>query len=434
MTTPSSSELPLIRTKLAPPRIGSSPVPRVELLRQLDAQRSRKLSLVLGPAGCGKTMLLTQWRKQLYLQGATVAWFNASADDDDVYIGAYIVESFRQAGLTIGGEGQRLFARSRGKAWKLLLTALINDLDDHPGDVYLVIDDFQYVSSFTILKLLDHWLSLAPDCFHLVIASRIRPPLDLVRLRAEDQLSEFAFKDLRFSLDETRRFAEAQGLVRLNPVQIGALQSITDGWAAGLQLLAFSLRKEKIPGALLEGQPQLSLSQEEALEDYLQKATIEHLKPEELAFLTRVCACRRFNRELCELLTGDPRAAQFLSKFEAENLFLIPIDTTDVEPWYRLHRLFANFLNKRLAKLDSAELKKLHQLATHWFASRGFHREALRHAKLADDMDLLVDLIDRTARRMIVGADFIQLLQWCVIVSCDCLRTRLDACLCVAWA
>jgi LuxR family maltose regulon positive regulatory protein len=434
MTETAHNELPLIRTKLAPPRIGSAPVARSALLHQLDAQRGRKLCLVLGPAGCGKTMLLTQWRKQLFLQGATVAWYNAGIDDDDVYVAAYLVEAFRQAGLAISNDGLQLFTRSGGKAWKPLLASLVNALQEQGGEIYLFIDDFQYLSSFTILKLIDRWLALAPPGFHLVLASRIRPPLDLSKLRAEDQLAELEFKDLRFSLEETRRFADAQGLEQLKPAQIGALQEITDGWAAGLQLLAFSLRKQKLPEAFLEGQAKLSLSQEEALERYLQQATLEHLQPEELSFLTRVSACRRFNRELCELLTGDPRAAEYLARFEAENLFLMPIDTTDAEPWYRLHRLFASFLNKRLDKLDGAELKKLHQLASHWFAGKGLHREALRHARLAGDNELLVGLIDRVARRMIAGADFIQLLQWCAVVPRELLRTRLEACLCAAWA
>jgi len=434
MSQPSQSELPLIRTKLAPPRIGGAPVARDGLLRHLDAHRGRKLNLVLGPAGSGKTMLLTQWRKALYLQGAVVAWYNAGADDDDVYVAAYIVESLCQAGLSPDGDGLQLFARSGGKAWKPLLAALVDALEAEPREVYLVVDDFQYLASFTMLKFVDRWLALAPPRFHLVLASRIRPPLDLPRLRAEDQLAELEFKDLRFSLDETRRFAEAQGLPQLGPAQIGALQEITDGWAAGLQLLAFSLRKQKRPEVFLQGQARLSLSQEEALEQYLQQATLEHLQPDELSFLTRVSACRRFNRELCELLTGDPRAAEYLARFEAENLFLMPIDTGDAEPWYRLHRLFAAFLNKRLEHLDAAERTKLHQLASHWFAGKGLHREALRHARLAGDSELLVGLIDRVARRMMAAADFKQYLQWCAVVPRERLRTRLDACLCAAWA
>jgi LuxR family maltose regulon positive regulatory protein len=429
-----AGDIPLIRTKLAPPRIGGAPVMRSSLLAQLDTRRDRKLSLVLGPAGSGKTQLLTQWRKQLCLQGAAVAWYNAGQDDDDADIAAYIVEGLRQAGLPIDSEGLQLYSRSGAKAWKPLLGSMINVLCEHAGEVYLFVDDFHYVSSFGMLRLVDRLLGLAPPGFHLVLASRLRPPLDLVRLRSEDQLTEFNFSELRFSLDETQQFAEGQKLPPLSAAQVRALHDMTDGWVAGLQLLLFSMRKAKSPISFFASEGGVSLVQEQAMDDYLEKATIEHLSEEELSFLTRVSACRRINRELCELLTGDPKAAEYLARFEADNLFLLPIDTADAEPWYRFHRLFLEFLNKRLRRIDEAEVRKLHQLASHWFAARNLHVEAMRHARLAGDTDFLLELMDRSARRTLNSANFLELLRWSTLVPRERLATRLNICLCMAWA
>ncbi|HVT36486.1 MAG TPA: LuxR C-terminal-related transcriptional regulator, partial [Nevskiaceae bacterium] len=400
----------------------------------LMARRERKLALIVGPAGCGKTTLLIQWRKQMFLHGASIAWYNAGADDDDAQIAAYLVEALAQAGVAISAEALHVYTRSGGKAGKPLLAALVNDVQQHGREVYLVIDDFHYIASFGVLQLIDRWLALAPANFHLVLGTRVRPPLALAQLQAADQLTELRFAELRFDLDETRRFTAAQGLAQLTPTQVRTLHEITDGWAAGLQLLAFSLRKEPAPEAWFARQGQLSLSQEEALSGYLEKAAIEHLSEEELDFLTRISACRRLNRELCELLTGNPRAGELLEKFETENLFLIPIETADPQPWYRFHRLFASFLNARLARHDEAERRKLHQLAAHWFAGKSLHVEAMRHAQAADDADFMVELIDRGARRMINSANFVQFLKWCDAVPRERLQSRLNASLCAGWA
>jgi LuxR family maltose regulon positive regulatory protein len=434
MQTTQHSELSLIRTKLAPPKVGNAPVSRDALLRQLDERRDRKVALVVGPAGSGKTMLLTQWRRQLLLQGAVVAWFNASVDDDDPHVAAYLLESLRLAGLTIDTEALDLYIRSGGKAWKPLLASLINDLSDHDGEIYIVIDDLHHLTSFAMLQLIDRWIAMAPPNTHLVLGSRSRPPLDLMSLQARDQLTELRFSDLRFGIEETQRFIETQGLRQLTSAHVGSLHDITDGWAAGLQLLAFSLRKHKTPETFLEQREHLSLSKEAALGEFLERAATEHLSEAELNFLTQISACRRFNRELCEVLTGDPAAADYLRKFESENLFLIPIDTHDREPWYRFHRLFASFLNARLERRPIAEVRQRHGIVSRWFAAKNLHVEALRHATLADDTEFVIELIDRAARRMINGANFSQLLQWCDSVPYERLKSNLNVCLCAAWA
>ncbi|NGY04103.1 LuxR C-terminal-related transcriptional regulator [Solimonas terrae] len=429
----STGDLPLIRTKLAPPRVGNAPVSRDAMLQRLDDGRSRRLVLVQGPAGCGKTMLLTQWRHRLLAQGAKVGWYNAGVDDNDTLAACYLVESLLQAGVTIDKEALHVYLRSGAKAWRPLIASLIDDVCSQDDEIYLVIDDLHHIASFGTLKLLDRWLAIAPGHFHLVLSSRTRPPLQTARLRAADEITELEFSELRFSRDETHRFLQGQGL-QLGASQEQTLHDITDGWAAGLQLMAFTLRKEKDPEQFLAREGKQSLSRADALERYLETTVVEHLSDAELDFLVRVSACRRFNRELCELLTGDTRTAEHLARFENENLFLIAIDTGDAEPWYRFHRLFAEFLNRRLQRRDEQELRAIHHRASRWFAGQKLHVEAMRHATLANDVDFVVELIDRAARRMINGANFVELLKWCDAVPAESLQKRLNISLCLAWA
>lgn len=432
MTGP--GELVLIRTKLAPQRIGNAPVSRDALIRQLDDGRGRKLTLVIGPAGCGKTMLVTQWRQKLLMQGAKVAWYNAGVDDSDGHAAGYIVEALLQAGVSIDKEALHVYLRSGARAWQPLVASLVDDLSNQEAEIYLVIDDMHHIASFGTYKLLDRWLSMAPARVHLVLVTRTRPPLNTARLRAEDELTELQFAELRFSQEETHRFLQGQRLQNLTAAQEHALYEMTDGWAAGLQLLAFALRKESDPAHFFERQDSLSLSGAEALEQYLETAVVEHLSESELGFLVRISACRRFNRELCEQITGNPEAGKFLKRFESENLFLLPIETNDTEPWYRFHRLFSGFLNQRLQRLSDAERQRIHNISSRWFAARELHVEAMRHALLGDDHDFAVELIDRAARRAINGAMFLELLQWCEAVPYESLRQRLNVLMCMAWA
>lgn len=427
-------EYSLVRTKLAPPKMGGSPLTRDSLTQLLNSKRSAKVTVVQGPAGAGKTMLLAQWRKLLLAEGADVAWYNAGPDDDESQIAAYIAESLRSTGIPINTESVQLFSRSGAKSWKPLLSSLVNDVMHHRNEIYLFIDDFQHISSYNLLQLIDRWVSAAPAQFHLVIGTRMRPPLDLANFRAQGQVNELSFAELQFNAAETREFVESQGISHLDAKQISALQSITDGWAAGLQLLAFSLRREEKPDAFISQQSKLSLSQEDALNSYLDRAVAEHLSEDEITFLTRISLCRRFNQSLCELIAGDVQAPQYLKKFEEENLFLLRIDTADSEPWYRFHRLFANFLQSKLRAQSPESIRSMHQLAAQWFADHNFNVEALRHARAADDTEFMVELIDRAAREMINNANFIDLLHWADAVPGEILNKRLNIDLCVGWA
>jgi LuxR family maltose regulon positive regulatory protein len=426
--------LPLIKTKLAPPRIGSAPVERRELLERLNRQRSCKLQLLVGPAGSGKTSVLVQWRKQLLDAGAHVAWYSAGPDDDESRVASYLVESLRQSGMSLGLEGLQLFLRSGGAAWERLLASLVNDCADATHETYLVIDNFQHLSSFQLLQLLNRWIALAPPTLHFVLATRVSPPLDLARLRAEGQLLELEFNLLRFDADETRRFVESQGLPTPDPAQLESLHRMTDGWPAGLQLLTFSMRNDGRGSQVLERPEAWSMKQVRALDDYLEQTVIGLLHAAELDFLMRIAVCRRFNRQLCEAVTGNADAGAYLRKFESENLFLLPIDTEDIEPWYRFHPLIGNFMAKRLHRFGSGGVQKLNRHAALWFAEHQLHTEAVRHAVCSDDAELLVDLIDQRARRLVDSGQYFEYLRWCEQAAPALLAQRLNASLCLALA
>lgn len=426
MTEPVDPALPLIRTKLAPPRIGSAPVKRKVLLDVLEQHRQRKLHLLVGPAGCGKTSVLVQWRRQRLDAGDRVAWYSADADDDDLRAASYLVEALRHAGVNVDAESLHLFRRSGGSAWQHLLASLVNDCADLAHEAYLVIDNFQHLTSFTVLQLISRWIALAPPTLHFVIATRVSPPLDLARLRAENQLMELSLEQLRFNAEESRRFVVSQGMSELEPAQLDYLHAVTDGWPAGLQLLTFSMRQDERSGHVLQHPGRLSIKQAQALDEYLAHTVTGLLEPAQLEFLTHISVCRQFNRALCEAVSGDSSSVDHLRRFESENLFLLPIDTADAEPWYRFHPLFASFLDKRLRRRDASLVQDLHRRAACWFAEHHVPAEALHHAAQSTDPTLLVTLIDQYARRLTNAGHYFEYLRWCELAPAELLTKNLN--------
>lgn len=426
----------IIKSKLAPPRIVSLPQRRADLCESMLERKDKRLTLILGPAGCGKSTFAAIWRKELVTGGRLVSWYNLSRDDQDIgqFI-AYLVAAFKPLDRNIGETALNLYNHAGGSSMRTILASLVNDLFELEAPVHLFLEDFHVVADSDIPAFLQQFIEMAPPTVRLVITSRVRPKLDYVQLQVHDELNELSFSDLRFSLQESIAFLRNQGLTMLGPSQLHRLHTLSDGWAAGLQLLAYSLKKSKDPSAYIDRlKGTLTPKKEASLTQYLNDVVMPMLTEGELDFLVRTSVCRRFNSELCTLVTGNPDAAKLLEKFEADSLFVIPIDFEDDRQWYRFHKIFAKFLNDRLLRLPAKELSQINSTTSEWFAKQGLRVEAIRHAVYAGDGASFVNLIERSARGLIGSAQFIQLLKWFAQVPTEATQGRLELLLCVAWA
>ncbi|MFC5430893.1 LuxR C-terminal-related transcriptional regulator [Paraburkholderia denitrificans] len=425
----------LISTRFAPPE-GKGLLPRERLLVWLESERQRKLILLSGPAGSGKTSLAALWRKSLIARGDSVVWYNVSADDDPVQFATYLAAGLESLDGHVGQDAKSILNRFGIGALDAFAAAVINDLHQFSKPVYLVLEDFHEVAATPIRHLLEKLLAWAPSNLHVVLTSRLAQPFPLSELRAHDEIAELDFTALRFDLSETETFLRSQGVGPLDIATVREVHDRTDGWAAGVQLVAYSIRNTRNvrPGSL--SIPARPVSRNgDIVDDYFNQLVNDNLSPEELAFLVHTAACRLFNRGLCEIITANPRAGELLRKFESENLFIVPIESQgDAEPWYRFHPLFGKYLRDRLCRLPEDELININVAAGRWFAGKGLYAQAIRHSRYAGDMNLCVELVERVARPMVVQGEYFQLRKWIGALPRNTLLTRLELLLCAAWA
>ncbi|TXG94654.1 MAG: hypothetical protein E6R09_17010 [Rhodocyclaceae bacterium] len=230
---------PLIATRWRAPFAAEHWIVRPRLMEVLE-QRARRLTLIHGPAGFGKTTLALQWRSRLCDEGKPVAWLSMDeGDNDPLRFLAYLIEAIRSAEPSLGEDLQSLLQSQSDHIADFLLVELVNQLHDYGEEFYLFLDDWHLVkdrrSEEAIVFLLDH----APNNLHLVITSRSRPNLPLQKLVMGNELTEIHAIDLRFDLDESAQFF--QGLA-IEDADLRALLDTTEGWVAALQLAMISLR------------------------------------------------------------------------------------------------------------------------------------------------------------------------------------------------
>src|SRR4249919_548636 len=179
----------LLATKLHAPRLQPGFVPRLRLVEALDERLARRLILVCGPAGFGKTALLADWVRR---GGRPVAWLSLDAGDDDpARFWRHAVAALDRVRPGIAERAGPLLGPSAPPSFEGLVTALINELAAQPGDdeLLLVLDDYHLIDVQQVHESLVFLLEHMPPGLHLVLASRSDPPLPLARLRAAGRLA-----------------------------------------------------------------------------------------------------------------------------------------------------------------------------------------------------------------------------------------------------
>jgi LuxR family transcriptional regulator, maltose regulon positive regulatory protein len=383
----------LVTTKLCVPRVPSNLIARPQLIKELQTTAGRKLTLISAPAGFGKTTLLGEWIARLHCDsGGPFAWVSLDQSDNDLTrFLSYLIAALRIADVEIG-EGVAASLRSpEPPRVEAVVGTVVNELAAVAAEVVVVFDDYHTIDEEDVHRAVAFLLEHLPPNVHLVISSRTKPPLPLARLRARGQLAELRAADLRFTLGEAAAFLDKVTGSDLPRQDVAALQERTEGWVAGLQLAALSMRGYDDPSDFVGA---FSGSHRHIL-DYLAEEVLDRQSECVRTFLLSTCVLDRMTGPLCDSLTGRSDGQEMLEELERGNLFLIPLDAE--RRWFRYHHLFSDFLKDRLERGEPGRVDELHRRASCWYEHHGWAREAIGHALAAEDYERAARLVEEAA-------------------------------------
>src|SRR5918994_6962208 len=283
---------------------------------------------------------------------------------------------------------------------------LINELAEVRDEVTIVLDDYHVIHSGPIHEATSFLLEHLPENVHLVISSRADPPLSLAKLRARDQVTEIRAAELRFTTEEATAFLKGVMGLTLSAADVEALEEVTEGWIAALQLAALLLRDRDDVSGFVET---FSGSNRFVL-DFLAEEVLERQPEGVREFLLKTSVLELMCAALCEALTSRNDGQQMLERLDRDNLFVIALD--DERRWYRYHHLFADFLRSRLQGEQPEKIRELHRRAAAWYERNAWTSEAVRHALAAQEHDRAADLVERVARKMWFRGEVMTLLGW----------------------
>jgi LuxR family transcriptional regulator, maltose regulon positive regulatory protein len=317
-----------------------------------------------------------------------VAWLSLDdGDNDPSRFVTYLVSALQTVDAGIGSEAMGLLADAPALPVDDALTALINDAAMAAVRIVLVLDDYHVIEARPVHQAVDFLLDHLPPQLHLAIASRTDPPLPLARLRSRGELTELRAADLRFTREEAVDFLNRAMGLGLSTGDMEALETRTEGWIAGLQLAALSLRQhEDVAGFIstFAGSHRFVI-------DYLVEEVLQRQPDDVRGFLLRTAFLDRLTGPLCDDVTGLEGGSAMLARLERDNLFVVPLD--DQRQWYRYHHLFADVLRSRVLQEHPEQVPALHSASAQWYEVNGFAEDAVRHALAAGDVERAADVM-----------------------------------------
>lgn len=384
----------ILATKLYVPPPGPKIVLRERLIEQLNLGLDRRLTLISAPAGFGKTTLVSEWIASC---GRPTAWLSLDeGDNDSTRFLTYLVTALRTVVPNVGEEMLKVLQSPMTPPIESILTTLLNEIATIPNNFILVLDDYHLTDSKAVDTALAFLIEHQPPQMHLVITTREDPNLPVARLRVRGQLTELRAVDLRFTSTEAAEFINQIMGLNLSAEDITALEARTEGWIAGLQLAAISMKGHQDTTGFIKS----FTGTHHFVLDYLVEEVL-HRQPENIQkFLLRTSVLDRLCGSLCDAVLLNPSSSgqETLEYIEQANLFIVPLDNE--RRWYRYHHLFTDLLRQRLYQSSASssnaagDVSELHIRASQWYEDNGFELDAFHHAAAGHDIERAERIIE----------------------------------------
>ncbi|MEP7244138.1 MAG: LuxR C-terminal-related transcriptional regulator [Gammaproteobacteria bacterium] len=355
-------------SRLMPPRRGGRLCERRELLSSLDETLQTRVTLIVAPAGYGKTTLLAQWCERLEQQQIPVAYYSASQSDRDpsaflAMVGGAMVE----AGIDMGEHPPFLDGKIRDD---LSVDDILLGLELAGQSLILIIDDFERVNEPAITAVMASLIEAAPASVHFVVASRALPALPVSALELEGKLRLIDSYQLKLRRDELAWMLDLDA----DSSEVKEIATRTQGWPVTAEL--YRLWRERH----LARDARATFGGHVAeVHNYLAEQLFSSLPGEQFELLVDIADRDEASAELVDAMRERNDSARLLHIIARSISSLMWTGQEHGSTTYRLHPLLLEHLRQTLSQ-DVARRSRLAINASRWFLEQHRFPEAIRTA------------------------------------------------------
>jgi ATP/maltotriose-dependent transcriptional regulator MalT len=382
----------LIKSKMSPPFKQNQTLYRKQLTNSIAKEhRHTGLLTAVASAGSGKTTLMAHLFEESVTAGEQCFWLSLDAEDNEPSIfSMYFLASCCDVGEESEDIELAFFEANQARDFKKFLEILIIQLVNTQNQTIIYVDDFQFITNSTIINFWNKLIQYSTPLLRIVIGSRNRLPLDLGRRKMSGMITEVGQKDLNLSANEVSTYLQEVHDIEIPENAAELLQSLTEGWIAGVQLAALAIGQDR---ANAVSYIESFTGKDKILTEYLLQTVLKELPQAVREFLLDTAPLTRFTADLCDHIGKNSNSEEMLDHLNQRNLFIVQEDGDD--RWHRYHHLFSDFLRIELKKANPLKYDQICLEAANWCESNNLLTEAVQYYLLAKKFNKAADLITK---------------------------------------
>ena len=382
----------MLRHRVTVPQSTDGYCERMGLKGRCDLTRER-VTLLMAPAGFGKTTLLASSCRETVERGVPTAWLTLDREDGPKALSAYLTFAFHAAGLDVlaplGDEAAGLRPRSPEA------TLLVRSLEIWGKPCVLALDELDKLTDPESVSVLSYLLRHAPRCLHVAVACRELPVgLDALDAVLGGDAQILTADELRFSEGDIARFFD----FKLSRRELAAVVQSSAGWPIALQICRNEASRLARRGPQIPQIERASFVVRDVIANWIEGRFWEGVPEGDRDLILDVGLFDWIGEDLLEEVVQTPRAFARVVRMPRLAGLLDRVGTSpDI---YRLHRLLREHCIQKRRRNTPARYRDVHRRIGKALARRGEVVAAMRHAADAGDLDL--------AGRMLLEAGCLQ--------------------------
>ena len=379
---------------------------RPQLIELINRAQDFPLTVLLAPAGSGKSTLLRQWmRSGRQCSGFAVLNLEVRHNAPAPFF-ASLIKVIKQSCKQFDAYYLNQINDNVEFSVEAVTESLELGLGRLQEPLFVVLDDYQLIRDDSIHHTLSQVISTLPPHIHFVVASRNHPPLQLSKLKLEDSLLSIDANDLKWDMDSLKSWFDAVGLDTADKAFMQDLLDWTEGWVAGIKLLALSLKS----GGSGQTDHMARESKSPEVLQYFADSVLEQQPDYIRSFLIKTACLETLDAALCNDVLQIGNAQRCIDYLLENHVFLHPLDgQQDV---YRYHSIFREFLLHRLKADYPEEMDSLTRRAASTLLQRKEWVPALELLADINDGEALENAIVRCSDEWIKTGEFTRLIEW----------------------